>query len=243
MNATAPAYDFALNSRLSVSLERIGREREPVLIVEEVLQAPESLVDYAATEVAFAPAWGPKGGYPGLRAPAPLNYVEKLVRSLSPVMEKAFGLAGVALSRAECNLSLVTLPPEALAPPQRIPHFDTTDPLQFALLHYLCPPRFGGTAFYRHRATGHESLTAGRAPAFDAVRRRELAELEGEAAYITGHSPHYEQIAAVGARYNRLIVYRSRLLHSGQIGAPEALSEDPRQGRLTANIFLNYRQA
>jgi hypothetical protein len=243
MNAPSdPSYDFGLNARLGVSLERIGLESEPVLIVEDVLRAPDALIDYAATEVSFAPAWGPQGGYPGIRAPAPLNYVETLVRSLSPVMEKAFGLAGVALARAECNFSLVTQPPDALAPLQRIPHVDTTDPLQFALLHYLCPPGFGGTAFYRHLATGFEALTSGRVPAYEAARERELAELEGSPAYITGDTPHYTQTAAFEAGFNRLIVYRSRILHSGQIHAPAAHAADPRRGRLTANIFLNYRQ-
>ena len=41
MNApSAQNYDFGLNARLRVSVERIGREGEPVLIVEEVLRAP-----------------------------------------------------------------------------------------------------------------------------------------------------------------------------------------------------------
>lgn len=243
MNApSARTWDFGLNGRLNVSLERIGQEREPVLVVEDVLRAPEALIDYAAEEVSFAPAWGPQGGYPGIRAPAPLNYVETLVRSLSPVMEKAFALADVALARAECNFSLVTQPTQALAPLQRIPHVDTTDPLQFALLHYLCPPDFGGTAFYRHRATGFEVLTRERIAAYEAARERELAELAPVPTYITGDTAHYAQTASFEAGFNRLIVYRSRLLHSGQIHAPEALAADPRRGRLTANIFLNYRQ-
>jgi hypothetical protein len=235
-------WDFGLNARLRVALERIGQEREPVLIVEDVLRAPEELIDYAADEVSFAPAWGPQGGYPGIRAPAPLNYVETLVRSLSPVIERAFGLAGVALARAECNFSLVTRPPEALAPLQRIPHVDTIDPLQFALLHYLCPPDFGGTGFYRHRETGFEALTRERIPVYEAARERELAVLNGTPAYITGDTPHYAQTAAFEAGFNRLIVYRSRILHSGQIHAPAGLDADPRRGRLTANIFLHYRQ-
>jgi hypothetical protein len=239
---SAAAYDFSLSGRVNVALERIGAEREPVLVIDEVLNRPEALVDYAAREVAFAPVWGPKGGYPGIRAPAPLNYVESLVRSLSPIIEKAFALERVKLARAECNLSLVTLPPGQLVPLQRIPHADTADPLQFALLHYLCEPRFGGTAFYRHRATGFETLSPERVAPFEAVRDRELEKDGPDAAYIIGDSPYYLQTAAFEARPNRVIVYRSRTLHSGQIGAPEALSEDPRCGRLTANIFVNYRQ-
>lgn len=237
-----PAYDFSLNGRVNVAMEPIGDEREPVLVIDEVLNNPQALIDYAASEVSFAPVWGPKGGYPGVRAPAPLNYVETLVRSFSPIVEKAFALDRVKLANAECNFSLVTLPPERLAPLQRVPHADTADPLQFAWLHYLCAPRFGGTAFYRHRATGFETLTPERISSYEAARDRELTEAGPDAAYITGDSPHYLQTAAFEARPNRVIIYRSRTLHSGQIGNAGLLSDDPRRGRLTANVFVNYRQ-
>lgn len=240
MNAAQANYDFGLNRRLAVSLKRVGEEQEPVLIVEDVLADPGALVDYAAREVRFAPVWGPDGGYPGIRAPAPLNYVERLVRALSPTIEKAFGLEQVALAHAECNFSLVTLPPDRLAPLQRIPHADTSDPLQFALLHYLCEPRFGGTAFYRQRATGFETLRPERMAAYEQAREQELA---AASAYIAGDSGAYLQTAAFDAQPNRAIVYRSRTLHSGQISDPSLLSDDPRRGRLTANIFVNYRQA
>jgi hypothetical protein len=240
VNASQANYEFGLNRRLAVSLERIGEEQEPVLIIEDVLADPSALVDYAAREVTFAPVWGPKGGYPGIRAPAPLNYVERLVRALSPTIERAFGLEQVALARAECNFSLVTLTPDSLAPLQRIPHADTSDPLQFALLHYLCEPRFGGTAFYRQRATGFETLRPERMDAYERAREQELATAP---AYIAGDSGAYLQTAAFEARPNRAIIYRSRTLHSGQISDPSLLSDDPRRGRLTANIFVNYRQA
>lgn len=238
---TAAAYDFSVNRKLNVKLRQIGAEKEPVVLIDEVMRHPQMLVDYAAREVSFAPVWGPLGGYPGVRAAAPLNYVETVVRALSPTIERAFGLEKVMLARAECSFSLVTLSPDQLAPLQRIPHADTTDPLQFAILHYLCGEAFGGTAFYRHRATGFETLTPERGPLYEEIRRTELEDTA--AAYITGDSRHYEQVAAVDAAFNRLVIYRSRLFHSGQIGSPERLSRDPRKGRLTANVFLNYRPA
>lgn len=238
---TAPAHDFALNGRVEIALDHVGREREPLLILDGVMQRPEALVDYAANEVGFQPAWTEQGGFPGLRAPAPLNYVDKLVRSLAPIVEKAFALESVKLARAECNFSLVTLRPDQLTPFQRIPHADTADPLQFAFLHYLCAASFGGTAFYRHRATGFETLRPERLAQFEAVRARELEGAGPEPAYIIGDTAHYERIGAAEARFDRVIVYRSRTLHSGLIAPDASLSADPRQGRLTANIFVNYR--
>jgi hypothetical protein len=234
---------FPLRSSLELGLTRLGREGEPLLEVERILEAPEELVDYAAREVEFAPVGGPHGGYPGVRAPAPLDYVGSLVRRLSPFIERAFGLSGVKLGRAECSFSIVTRAPGDLKPLQRIPHVDTTDPLQFAILHYLCGPEKGGTAFYRHRQTGFETITAERQPGYEAVRDGELAAVPPEADYITGDTAHYEQIGQIAAGFDRVAIYRSCLLHSGQIPPDLPLVPDPRLGRLTANIFLSYRTA
>ncbi|NML05694.1 DUF6445 family protein [Sphingomonas sp. G-3-2-10] len=231
---------FDLNPRPVASLTHAGHDREPVLQVDGLMLDPETLIEFAAGGQAFAPAYGPNGGYPGIRAPAPLPYVETVARGLDPLVREAFGLRGVALAHADCNLSLVTLAPGELVPPQRVPHIDTTYPLQFAFLHYLCGTELGGTALYRHRATGYEALTPERLPRYETIR---LAEAEAAPGYITGDTDHFEQTAALDAAFNRLIVYRSCVLHSGRIPADAALSPDPRQGRLTANIFLSYRAA
>ena len=235
--------EFRLLDKFDLSLERIGHEQEPVLTVEGALAEPKMLVDYAAQEVRFAQAWNEHGGYPGIRSPAPLNYVGKLVRALDPSIRRAFELTQVRLARAECNFSMVTQPPERLTPLQRIPHVDTADPLQFAILHYLCGPEHGGTAFYRHRATGFETLTADRLPIYEQIRDRELPELDASTSYITGDSKHYEQTAAFDAAFDRVLIYRSRTFHSGMIPAVSTLCSNPRVGRLTANIFLNYAPA
>lgn len=242
MDRAGADYSFPLNRRPAAELRHLGADREPLLIFDGVLRDPGSLIDYAAREVAFSPGCGPEGGYPGLKAPAPLNYVETLARALSGAIESAFGLRNVKLAEARCNFSLVTLPPDALLPLQRVPHVDTFDPLKFAILHYLCDPPFGGTAFYRHLATGYEALRPEIRGEFEAARDRELAGTPLGPGYIQGDTDHYRQIGVVEARMNRVIVYRSCLLHSGIIVPEAPLSDDPRRGRLTANIFIRYRQ-
>lgn len=240
--SASTAYDFALNGRASAKRYLIGREREPLLQIDDLLLAPDSLVEFAATDAHFAPAYGPDGGYPGIRADAPLDYVDAVVLALDPVVRAAFGLGNVRLGRAECSLSLVTLPSDSLVASQRAPHTDTTYPLQFAFLHYLCPSSFGGTAFYRHRQTGFETLTPERLDAYHSVRRREEAE-ESATGYIVSDTEHFEQVAAIAAKPNRLVVYRSRLLHSGLVAPGAQLPADPRSGRLTGNIFVTYLPA
>ncbi|HEX8062062.1 MAG TPA: DUF6445 family protein [Allosphingosinicella sp.] len=231
-------HDFALNPTPTASLHLIGREREPVMVLDGIMRRPEALVDYAASAVSFAPAGTPQGGYPGVRAPAPLNYVESLVKAMDPIVRRAFGLGQVGLARAECNFSMVTTAPEELTATQRVPHVDTYDALQFAFLHYLCGARFGGTAFYRQRSTGFEAITPQRGAAYVAARDGAAAGVPPD--YIRGDSRDYEQIAAFEARFDRLLIYRSRLLHSGQIPPDMPRIADPRAGRLTANIFVGY---
>ncbi|RYY29407.1 MAG: hypothetical protein EOP62_00785 [Sphingomonadales bacterium] len=232
-------HDLSINPAARPSLMHIGNEREPLLQIDDLLLHPEQLAAYAATETSFVPAYGPDGGYPGIRAPAPLDYVEAVVRGVDPLLRRAFDLGRAKLANAECNFSLVTLSPGELVAAQRIPHVDTTYGLQFAFLHYLCRPDQGGTAFYRHRATGFEALTPERAANYKSAREAEAGE--ETPGYIAGDTPHFEQTGAVDASYNRLVIYRSRVLHSGRIPPDAELSEDPRKGRLTANIFVTYR--
>lgn len=224
---------YALSPRLKLIRQMVGKENEPLLIIDDLLSDPQALVAAAAAET-FAPAWGPAGGYPGLRAAAPLDYVGTVARALLPVVAEAFELPAAGLRRAECNFSLVTLPPDRLHSSQSAPHIDTTDGWQLALLHYLCDPGFGGTAFYRHRATGFAAVTQERWPAYCAARANE----PNGTGYMTTTDAWFERIGGVEAAFNRLVIYRSRLLHSGTITNPERLSADPRTGRLTANIFL-----
>jgi hypothetical protein len=240
---SANAYDLDLNSSVSTSLELVGNEKEPVVTVDKLLRKPAALVDFAAKEVDFTPAWTAHGGYPGLRAPAPLNYANKLVRALSPIIERAYSLKNMKPVQANCYLSLVTLKPGQLAPLQSIPHIDIADPLRFAFLHFLCDEHFGGTAFYRHRATGFETINAQQEPVYLEARDRELAAKGPVTDYIDGDTDHYEQTSTVDARWNRVLIYRSQLLHSGQIPPGFNFSADPREGRLTANVFVTYRPA
>lgn len=236
-NPAPTAPRFALAPRLIVAKTLLGYEAEPLLVIDNAMADPRRLVDEAVNG-AFAPAFGPAGGYPGLRAPAPLDYVETVARALFPQIVDAFDLPPVKLARAECNFSVVTQPPEALIPSQREPHVDTADPLQFAILHYLCDPEHGGTGFYRHRATGFETLTPDRIAPYRAAR---TSEPPPPAGYPARESNAFEQIGGIDAAFDRIAIYRSRLLHSGLIPDPTRLSNDPRTGRLTANIFLTLR--
>ncbi|NUR45555.1 MAG: hypothetical protein HOP91_05295, partial [Sphingomonas sp.] len=99
-------------------------------------------------------------------------------------------------------------------------------------------PSGSGTAFYRHRATGIERVTAANMSRLVSTAKPEAEGLSTDAGYIDGSDPFYEEIGRVEAVPDRLVLYHGSLLHSGVIPADMPFTTDPREGRLTANFFL-----
>jgi hypothetical protein len=217
----------------SITVERLGREGEPLVIIDNFTGQPERL-----RALGLAAQYHPAGvDYPGRRALADPSYLSLRRELMMQVMGRVFGLTR-NISCEIAAFSLVTLPPEQLSPRQRIPHHDHSDAGRVAIMHYLDGPESGGTAFYRHRRTGFEAITPEREGAYAAA----LVEDEREfgpppPGYPLGDSDAFE-IGAVEARPDRMALYRGRQLHSGIIPDPAALSDDPAQGRLTVNMFL-----
>ncbi len=238
MSGTPAAPGGAAPPRPRVRVERLGREQAPVLVVEDLLSDPAPLLADAYAADYGAPA---VKAYPGLRAPTPRDYAATLAAALLPVLRDAFALDGCELAGVASDFSVVTRPPGALEVRQRIPHTDTTDPGLIALLHYLTPGGCGGTSFYRHRATGFETVSPQRREAYERSLAAELpsARLPG---YIAGDTPLFDRIGGFDGAFNRLIAYRGSLLHSCDIADDLRLSDDPRSGRLTANTFFTLRR-
>lgn len=214
-----------------------GTEREPVVVIDNFSADPDRLLAEAR-----AATYGPGGHhYPGERAPAKAAYLQAQGKVLSDIITGVFGMvAGADL--IECNFSVVTTHPADLTPIQRLPHFDGTAPNRLALLHYLCPPEAGGTSFYRHRATGFETITQERLATYDAQLRREVADQglpPGE--YFHGSQHQFERIGQIPAAYNRMVIYRGITLHSGDILQPERIGSGLETSRITVNTFLAGR--
>lgn len=213
---------------------RIGTERQPIAIVDHFHPDPTALKDFAAA-ARFEPA---RRQYPGIRAALPGDYFQAVRPALSQVLAHVFGhRGGVAL--LDASFSIVTVPPERLSVEQRLPHFDAVEPDRIALVHYLGTDDSGGTAFYRHRATGFETIDAMRAPAYLDAVTREVRRVPPPPGFIAGSTPTFEQVSAVDACCNRAVIYRSALLHSGSIPPGAVPSADPREGRLTVTAFLS----
>ena len=223
-----------LNPAARIEIARHGLERQPVIVIDDMLSEPE-LWRQVAGRARFSPI---RPFHPGVSTPIPARLANQLRDELAPLIGAAFGLDPVPPAGL-CFLSLVTTPPEALARIQRLPHVDGLEAERIAILVYLAGAEKGGTAFYRQRATGFETVDGARREAFEAALDKGLAEHgEPPEGYISGDTALYERIALFEARPNRGLVYRSHALHSAAIVPGAGLPEDAAAGRLTLNAFL-----
>jgi hypothetical protein len=220
-------------------LRRFGTSQSPVAVIDGFSGDASAVVEIAAALAPFPSSAGTY--YPGLRrilTEADRDawaYVERTLEAAAPFLGGAFDFDRFDL--LEASFSMVTTPPETLAPAQRAPHFDSADPGYVAILHYLSDTP--GTAFYRQRSTGIETITDANRVVFIDAARRESPALTG---YTNGSNGHFEQIGMVEGVADRLVLYQGRLLHSGRIPEDITFSADPRRGRLTANLFIQgYR--
>jgi len=217
------------------SLHRFGEGQHPVVVVDDFTGNVAAIREIAA---ALAPFPANQGNYyPGLRRfimPADTEafaYAHGLLREAATFIGGGFDCDD--FDWLEGSFSMVTTAPDRLTPPQRAPHFDSTDPGYLAVLHYLSDTP--GTAFYRQRLTGIEQVTRDNVTRFVENARAAAANAKG---YIQGSDGFYEQIGMVEGKADRLVIYRGSMLHSGIIPPDADLSEDPRKGRLTANLFV-----
>ena len=161
-----------------------------------------------------------------------------MVTALRGPIEAAFGLRGDAYLKYFGFFALATTPVREAQPIQKIPHHDSPDPERLAMVHYLCRGDHGGTGFFRHKATGFESVGPDRHAAYVDIAHAQLAARGvGAAAYAGADMADYELIGQADCVFNRLILYRNHVLHSALLG-PEAAGADPGRGRLTANGFI-----
>lgn len=216
----------------SISARRIGREREPLVIVDDFAPDPEALRRFAA-DSQFEPAGD---HYPGIRAALPNAYLGQASDTLALVFKEAFAITG-RVRVLDARFSIVTALQSELTLVQRLPHVDATASGRLAMVHYLGAEELGGTAFYRHRSTGFETINDARSATYFAALEREIA-LHPPLGYIAGDAPLFERIDEVAARFNRAVFYRSHLLHSGAVPPDTPLPSDPATGRLTVTGFF-----
>jgi len=224
--------EYILNPAASV--EKINHQDPEISvhIVDDFLENSELLVDYARNQAYFGNVGDDRTAYPGIRDRLPRPYE----RLMEKIVERVYGASNPSIHR--CMLSLTTVDPQQLKPAQRIPHIDACGDDQFAAIHFLCGAPHGGTAFYRYRPRDKVRIRDQDRHVIDEMLQQVSQHPQEHEAYLAGDTSFYKQELVVEAKFNRLVLYPSNLLHCALLTAPQSLKQDLKTGRLTVATFF-----
>ncbi len=207
-------------------------------VVDNALAEPERMVEYAiAQRASFAMA--PFNAYPGLEFHLPAE--------LSALQDDFFREHIRRLLNARrtlqmySRLSLVTKQPRELVPIQWLCHRDrmgvpANQCVAASVLYLFNDAALGGTSFFMPK--GGEVATEGLMRLAATAEAVSFAAATGvRPGYLVDSNQHFERVCTVPAKWNRLTFYDGSLFHSPDIRAPQKLSADPTDGRLTLNGF------
>jgi hypothetical protein len=231
-----------LNEHRSTDIRIVGNEQTPVIVIDEPIVATEALQEAASQDGSFHV--DRRFAYPGVRTRLPDDYVDMLLPSLLSLLREVYEIpASLEHQLIHRLFSLITTPPEDLGVLQRVPHFDTLNPWYLATVHYLNPGTYAGTGIFRHQPTGFERISNERYQDYVAAAEAHM-KVHGlpAAKYIDESTDHYELIEELEYRPNRMVIYPGNLLHSGLVQPERDIGWDPRTGRLTANLFIDFAE-
>jgi hypothetical protein len=221
-----------------IEVIEVGFPKQPIIVIDNFHVDIDSIIQCAKNAI-FYPAIN---YYPGIRGNLCDEYwTHDQVMLCQKAITRAFNMSG-KIELLDASFSMVTTQPECLDPRQSLPHCDAYQPRHIALVHYLSPDFPGGTAFFRHRSTGLQTVSEqDRAAYFEALQSELDRDGPPPRAYIRGDTKLFEQIHEVEGRFNRAVLYRGQQLHSGVVEPSARLSADPSTGRLTVTAFMTLR--
>lgn len=229
-----------LHPQINNLVLKVGDEKTPVIIIDNFLGNIEDFFNSVCAHTDFDVE--KQTYYPGLRAKIGEDYCRLVINALGKHLFKVFSVPeDHRLVLDGAYYSLVATPPEQLLPGQCRPHCDTTMPYYLAIMQYLSPSEHGGTGFFKHKQTGFERVTAERKEQYSqSVAAFDQEHGNPPQSYITASNDQFELVGSVDYRPNRMIIYPGNLLHSGLINPATDIDKNPRTGRLTANVFVNF---
>lgn len=234
--------DTLISSGHEPRIFSVGNEQTPVIVIDNFLTETQYLIDLAVDDAVFSS--GQRTAYPGVRSALPEPFMCAAIAAVTPVIQQTYALPKKStLGKYHGYYSLVATLEEQLGVLQRLPHCDTRRPYYFAILLYLNPGVHGGTGFYRHNPTGFERL--GEQSFYHYVKAAEsFMQDNGLPAeqYYQADDGHFCLIGSVDYLPNRAVIYPGNLLHSGLIKPELDVNNNPCDGRLTANIFVDFEE-
>ncbi|RYY04619.1 MAG: hypothetical protein EOO53_02075 [Gammaproteobacteria bacterium] len=218
----------------------VGKEKIPLIVIDDFIKDPQALIKFCIDANSFNNA---DNFYPGLRMPGPELYVHAIHYYLGDLIESAFGIRKNNWLGGRSVYSMVITQPNDMNEQQCIPHVDSFKYDSVACVHYLCDATQGGTSLYRHRKTGFEKIDESRVEYFNKTALEEGVLDIHPKTYMNGSTDFFEQIACVDAKFNRMVIYPTNVLHSGNIAPDFKFDPNPATGRLTLNSFIYGKPA
>jgi hypothetical protein len=231
---------IAVNPNAALRVHTVGQAQTPLIVIDDFAVDLGELIDHACNSSDYRP--DDTSTYPGLRATLPKAYVREVLKQIYRLLFKVYAVpTDLGMKAVNAVYSLITTPEGELQPGQCRPHFDRNKPHFLAILHYLNAGGFCDTGLFRHRATGLEKITEDHVESyFHSCQEHAAAHGQPEQIYVKDSNDEYELYHRIQYRPNRLVVYPGCLLHSGLVDPAVDINPDPRSGRLTANIFVDF---
>ncbi|WP_448214160.1 DUF6445 family protein [Colwellia sp. MEBiC06753] len=228
-----------VNQQFTPMVKTIGHEQPPIIVIDDFvlnLDAAQQLAESASFNQ------DPNSYYPAVRSQLPNQYIIDSLRAVYQGIYKIYQIPRTfKLQPQLAYFSLINQPANTLSFLQRFPHFDTPRPFYFAVLHYVNDQPHGGTGFFRHRSTQFERINEQRVDGYMEKCNQEIAELgEPAPAYHIDNSEMYELYEVVDYKPNRLVIYPGNLLHSTIVNEATDIDDNPKTGRVTANMFVEF---
>lgn len=229
---------MVLNTEISSRIVSVGKDNIPILVIDG---AVPNAITFKQHAINSCKDLFEQGLYPGFRCKTMPQYNRLLVEIVNDQIEQhvnQFGGSFAKMTNADAYFSMVTKKPEELVEAQRIPHYDRPESGQLAAVHYLCDDTHGGTSFYRHKSSANEIIDTTKESNYLVTLAGETKLHPPEYQYMNGDTPLFERIHQVEAKFNRIVVYPSNCLHSGDIPKDFVPTMNPLEGRFTVTAFL-----
>ena len=232
--------EFKINPNIKPIIKRVGIEQTPIIIIDDFVSDLTPLLNDAHHNQTFVE--DPNSYYPGVRSRLPTDYVLEVLKAVYQGLYKVYDIPRTLKLKLKLNyFSLISKPEQELSLLQRIPHFDTSNPYYFAILHYLNPQQHGGTGLFRQTLTNHERIHDDRQNLhIESSQQHMNTHGEPDAKYHNASSDLFELYEVIAYKPNRLVIYPGNLLHSTIVDLSNDIDGDPKTGRLTSNIFVDF---
>jgi len=230
-----------INPKIQPQIIEVGLEKTPIIIIDNFALDTSNIKADAAKESDFTA--DAHSYYPGIRSTLPKPYV---ITTLQTIYRQLYHIYQVPkhlqLKPQDIYYSLITKTETELSHLQSLPHFDTSRPYYFAILHYLAPAPHGNTGLFRHKSSQFERITEQRVEPYLAACQQDIIDYgEPDKKYCIASDERYELYHQIEYKENRLVIYPGNLLHSTLVDSKHDINADIEHGRLTANIFIEFK--